>query len=82
MRTQGVPGHYATGDASSGWEKFEQWARTGPFTARNPLFYWMHLELRRYFGIEILLNACTAAIRGVRRVGCSSRRVPRVWASG
>lgn len=60
MRTQGVPERYITGDASD-WEKFEQWAKTVPFTARNPIFHWTHLELRRYFGIEVLLNACTAA---------------------
>lgn len=60
MRTHGIAEHYITGNASA-WEKFEQWARTVPYTVRNPLFHWTHLELQRYFGIDTLLNAGTAA---------------------
>ena len=47
------------GDASD-FEKFEKWAETVPYTLRNPLYHWTHLELRRYFGIEELLNPSTA----------------------
>ncbi|MFC0877499.1 glucuronate isomerase [Saccharicrinis sp. FJH2] len=59
MRTFGVDEHYITGDASD-WEKFEKWAEVVPFTLRNPLYHWTHLELRRYFGIEELLSPATA----------------------
>ncbi|NBC83801.1 MAG: glucuronate isomerase [Bacteroidetes bacterium] len=55
MRTNGVEERFCTGDASD-WEKFEKWAETVPHTLRNPLYHWTHLELRRYFGIEDLLN--------------------------
>lgn len=59
MRTHGVDEHYCTGDASD-FEKFEQYAETVPYTLRNPLYHWTHLELQRYFGIHDLLNAHTA----------------------
>ncbi|MCI0499115.1 MAG: glucuronate isomerase [Planctomycetales bacterium] len=59
MRTNGVAERYCTGDASD-WEKFEKWAQTVPYAIRNPLYHWTHLELRRYFGIEQLLNPDTA----------------------
>ena len=59
MRANGVDEKYCTGDASD-WEKFEKWAETVPYTLRNPLYHWTHLELRRYFGIEDLLNSKTA----------------------
>ena len=41
-------------------KKFEQWAATVPYTLRNPLYHWTHLELQRYFGIHKVLNAGTA----------------------
>ena len=50
MRCHGVPERFITGDASD-WEKFQQWAETVPFTIRNPLFDWTHMELQRIFGI-------------------------------
>jgi len=59
MRTNGVPERFCTGDASPR-EKFMAWARTVPHTLRNPLYHWTHLELKRYFGIETLLNEETA----------------------
>lgn len=59
MRTNGVDESYITGDRSD-WEKFEQWAATVPYTLRNPLYHWTHLELQRYFGIQDILNADTA----------------------
>ena len=37
-------------------EKFLAWARTVPHTLRNPLYHWTHLELKRYFGIDELLD--------------------------
>jgi glucuronate isomerase len=59
MRAQGVPEAYCTG-AASDWEKFEKWAETVPYTIRNPLYHWTHLELQRYFGITELLSPKTA----------------------
>ncbi len=59
MRTNGVAERFITGNATP-WEKFEQWAATVPATMRNPLFHWTHLELRRYFGINSLLQPATA----------------------
>jgi glucuronate isomerase len=59
MRANGVPERLCTGDASD-WEKFEAWARTVPFTLRNPLYHWTHMELRRPFGIVELLDALSA----------------------
>ncbi|MFW6259754.1 MAG: glucuronate isomerase [Tangfeifania sp.] len=59
MRTNGVDEHFCTGDASD-WEKFEKWAETVPYTLRNPLYHWTHLELKRFFGIEKLLGPETA----------------------
>ncbi len=59
MRTNGVAEHYVTGEASA-YEKFAKWAETVPYTMRNPLYHWSHLELRRYFGEERLLGPDTA----------------------
>ncbi|WP_025762758.1 glucuronate isomerase [Dyadobacter tibetensis] len=59
MRANGINERYCTGDASD-WEKFQQWAATVPYTMRNPLYHWTHLELLRYFDIDILLNADSA----------------------
>jgi glucuronate isomerase len=60
MRTLGVKEKFITGNASHE-EKFGQWAYTVPYTMRNPLYHWTHLELKRYFEIEELLNPETAA---------------------
>ena len=60
MRTNGVAERYCTGDASDE-EKFLKYAETVPYTLRNPLYHWTHLELQRYFGIHELLNAETAS---------------------
>lgn len=59
MRANGVAERYITGDASD-WEKFQKWAETVPYTMRNPLYHWTHLELRTAFGITDTLNATTA----------------------
>jgi glucuronate isomerase len=60
MRTNGVSERFCTGDAAP-WEKFLAWSQTVPHTLRNPLYHWTHLELKRYFGIDVLLNEKTAA---------------------
>ena len=59
LRANGVDEHFITGDASD-WEKFEKWAETIPYTMRNPLYHWTHLELRTAFGIDKILNPQTA----------------------
>ena len=55
MRTNGINEKYITGNASDE-EKFMKWAETVPYTLRNPLYHWTHLELQRYFGITDLLS--------------------------
>ncbi len=59
MRTNGVDEKYCTGDAPDE-EKFQKWAETVPFTLRNPLYHWTHMELQRPFGIHELLNGKSA----------------------
>jgi glucuronate isomerase len=59
MRTSGVDEAYCTGNKTD-YEKFEKWAATVPYTMRNPLYHWTHLELKRYFGINELLDPTTA----------------------
>jgi glucuronate isomerase len=58
MRTNGVDEYYCTGKAPDR-EKFEKWAETVPYTLRNPLYHWTHLELQRYFGVTRLLTPAT-----------------------
>ena len=59
MRANGVEEAYITGDKSD-WEKFRAWAATVPYTLRNPLYHWTHLELQRYFDVQEILNTDTA----------------------
>ena len=59
MRTNGVDESFVTGNKSD-WEKFQKWAETVPYTLRNPLYHWTHLELQRYFDVHELLNADSA----------------------
>ncbi len=59
MRANGIPEKYITGDASD-YEKFEKWAETVPYTLRNPLYHWTHLELQRYFDVYDILSPTTA----------------------
>jgi glucuronate isomerase len=59
MRTLGIAEKYITGNGTDE-EKFNQWAHTVPYTIRNPLYHWTHLELDRYFGVRELLAPETA----------------------
>lgn len=59
MRANGVNEDYITGSKSD-YEKFEHWAETVPYTLRNPLYHWTHLELQRYFNIHDLLSPATS----------------------
>jgi glucuronate isomerase len=63
MRANGVEERLCTGDAAP-FDKFLAWAATVPHTLRNPLYHWTHLELKRYFGIDELLDEHSA---------------PRIW---
>jgi glucuronate isomerase len=55
MRTFGVDEKFITGDEPPE-RKFSEWAKVVPYTVRNPLFHWTHLELQRYFEITDLLT--------------------------
>jgi len=59
MRTNGVDESYCTGDRPD-WDKFQKWAETVPYTLRNPLYHWTHLELQRYFDVRDILSPRTA----------------------
>ena len=69
MRSNGVAERFCTGDATP-FEKFLAWAATVPQTLRNPLYHWTHLELKRYFGIDELLDEAE------RRRGSGNRPTP------
>lgn len=59
MRANGVSEYFITGDAND-YQKFERWAETVPYTMRNPLYHWTHMELKNPFGINKLLNSDSA----------------------
>ncbi|MGN0335569.1 MAG: glucuronate isomerase [Lachnospiraceae bacterium] len=59
MRSNGVEETYITGNAPDR-EKFQKWAETLEMAIGNPLYHWSHLELKRYFGYEGVLNGDTA----------------------
>ncbi len=55
MRACGVSEKFITGDASPK-EKFLAFAGVMPLAIGNPVHQWAHLELKRVFGIDLLLN--------------------------
>jgi glucuronate isomerase len=59
MRTLGIDEKFITGNGSDK-DKFLNWAKTVPYTMRNPLYHWTHLELARYFDNYDLLNESSA----------------------
>lgn len=59
MRTMGIEESFISGNASDA-DKFRKWAYTVPFTLRNPLYHWSHLELKRYFNVSDLLTPNSA----------------------
>ena len=59
LRANGITENKITGDASD-WEKFENWSATVPYTLRNPLYHWTHLELKKPFGIDKILSPSSA----------------------
>ena len=60
MRTNGVAERYCTGKETSWYEKYEKWVETVPYTMRNPLYHWTHLELKTAFGVDKILKPETA----------------------
>lgn len=59
MRANGIAEKFITGTADDE-EKFRKWAETVPYTMRNPLYHWTHLELKRYFDVDELLDGKSA----------------------
>ncbi len=59
LRANGIDESFITGNAPSK-EKFMKWAQTVSFTIGNPLYHWSHLELKRYFSIDLPLNESSA----------------------
>jgi len=60
MRANGVVEEFITLGRRNAWEVFQKWAETVPYTMRNPLYHWTHLELKRVFGIDKILSPATA----------------------
>ena len=59
MRADGIEERLITGDAS--WrDKFLAFASVVPKMAGNPIYHWLHMELKAYFGIAKPLNSRTA----------------------
>src|SRR5687767_8832546 len=79
MRTNGVDERYVTGNGTPR-EKFQAWAETVPNTLRNPLYHWTHLELKRYFGVDELLDETTAD--GVWQRANDALKAPQLSATG
>ena len=67
LRSNGVEERFITGEADD-WDKFTAWASTVPVTLGNPLYHWSHLELKRYFGIEELINGENAKVFGKKQM--------------
>ncbi|MBP1664327.1 MAG: uxaC [Bacteroidetes bacterium] len=80
MRTNGVDERFCTGKDTSDREKFDKWAETVPYTMRNPLYHWTHLELKSAFGVTKLLNPQTAA--GIYEECTAKLRTPEFSARG
>lgn len=59
MRANGINEHYITGEASDK-EKFAMWSKTVPYTLRNPLYHWTHMELKKPFLISNILDENSA----------------------
>ncbi len=59
MRANGIDEQFISGNASPE-DKFKKWAQTVPYTVKNPLFHWTHLELKSYFNINTLLQPASA----------------------
>lgn len=59
MRSNGVPENEITGNADD-YTKFLRFAEVLPKAIGNPMYHWCHLELKRFFGYDGVLNGETA----------------------
>lgn len=59
IRSNGVEEREITGDADDR-TKFQRFAEVLPKAIGNPMYHWTHLELKRYFGYDGVLNGQTA----------------------
>ena len=59
MRSNGVTEDEITGDADD-YTKFLRFAEMLPKAIGNPMYHWCHLELKRFFGYDDVLNGDTA----------------------
>ena len=55
MRSSGVPEELCTGNGSD-YDKFLAYAKAVPYAIGNPLYHWSHLELQRFFDIDLVLS--------------------------
>lgn len=55
MRANGVAEELISGDGDD-YEKFLAFVRTMEKAPGNPIYEWSHLELRRYFAIDLIIN--------------------------
>lgn len=54
MRELGISEEYISGNKQDK-DKFFKYAEMMPYAIGNPLYHWSHLELKRFFGINLLL---------------------------
>lgn len=59
IRSNKVPEEEITGSADNR-TKFQRFAEALPKAIGNPMYHWTHLELKRYFGYNGILNGDTA----------------------
>ncbi|MGO4537149.1 glucuronate isomerase [Paenibacillus sp. 2TAB19] len=63
MRANGAEERLVTGgEGATDYERFAAWAKTVPQTIGNPLYHWSHLELRRFFDVQELINEKNAPV--------------------
>ncbi|MBQ2733293.1 MAG: glucuronate isomerase [Clostridia bacterium] len=79
MRSNGVDERFITGDAPKR-EKFQKFAEALPKAIGNPMYHWCHLELKKYFGYDGILNADTA--EEVWQLACKRLAEPDMSARG
>ena len=54
-RQAGIDEYFNTGKADE-FEKFVRYCKALSGAVNNPLYIWSHLELRKYFGIDLVIN--------------------------
>lgn len=59
IRSNGIDEDEITGNADD-YTKFKHFAQMLPKAIGNPMYHWTHLELKRYFGYDGILNPDTA----------------------